>query len=576
MGSPAADGNASTARDSNMTVRYSTSSIKISSLANFEMKVFRDQLKALEPTVTQILAISGSPGLSLGVLHQGNIIHTAHFGRRDCSDPEPPNDDTVYRVASLTKVLTSSAVALLIDEGILSWDTPIREYLPTFGQRTDELGQKATVKDLLSNRTGLAVADLLWGQQYGEFLLPRSELVRTTTFLEAVKPFREKFFYTQWNYGLVTEVVEAVTGKTLGSYIKEKILDPMEMRRTTLGKTKGENIAVGHAIRNEGRPCKIGFPNMDDGVGLAGGYAGKSSVKDVLRMYQGILHAKKDQSQTGLDSSPGSPFKHTRTIFSPHIPVAASKIDDAAYCLGLYRTRLPGMLGTASINNMLLSPKALRPSGMSSPGVEIYHHTGNLPGFLASAFLIPSTETAVVVLTNSMALMDPTNLVGQLIVSVLIGEEPPNNFPELARTARSAMLGAYQKLAATLEKGKTAKPPRSPISGYEGHYWNAARNYCISIAARPRGLLMTVQGAPRTTYNLEPYDGDTFYWPTDREDEMCERGMPPRIYPWWHKVMFGMGDDGRISHLTWHHDPLAKPEVFQRSETPPQKLWARL
>ena len=76
------------------------------------------------------------------------------------------------------------------------------------------------------------------------------------------------------------------------------------------------------------------------------------------------------------------------------------------------------MLGTASSNNMLLSPKALRPTSMTSPGVKIYHHTGNLPGFLASAFPIPSTEAAVVVLTNSVAFMDPTDVVGQLIVSI--------------------------------------------------------------------------------------------------------------------------------------------------------------
>ncbi len=304
----------------------------------------------------------------------------------------------------------------------------------------------------------------------------------------------------------------------------------MKMRRTTLGETKGENIAAGHAIRGDGRFCNIGSPKMDDGVGLAGAYAGKSSVKDVLHMYQGVLHAKKDQSQTGLDSTPVPPFKHTRMIFSPHIPLATSEIDDAAYCLCLYRTRLPGILGAASINNTLSSPKALRSSGSISPGVEIYHHTGNLAAFLASAFLIPSTESDVVVLTRSMAFMDPTDLVGQLMISIQIGEKPPNNFPELARTARSTMLGVYKKLATALEKGKTAKPPRSPISRYVGNYWNAARNYCISIAARPSGLLMRVQGAPRTTYNLEPYDGDTFYWPTDSGEEICERAMPPRIY----------------------------------------------
>ena len=207
----------------------------------------------------QILAIIGSPGLSLGVLRQGNIAHTAHFGRRDCSDPVPPNDDTVYRVASLTKVLTSSTVALLVDKGILSWDTLIREYFPTFGQRSDELGQKATLKDLLANLIGLAVADFLWGQRYGEFLLPRSELVRTTIFLEAVKPFRKKFFYTRWNYGLVTEVVEAVTGKMLGSYIKEKTLDPMEMRRPRWEKQRAKKLQLAMPSARMVVPVRLGF-----------------------------------------------------------------------------------------------------------------------------------------------------------------------------------------------------------------------------------------------------------------------------------------------------------------------------
>ena len=78
-----------------------------------------EQLKALEPTFTELLAISCAPGLSLGVLHHGKIIHTAHFGRQNSVDPTPPNDDTIYRVVSLTKVLTSSAVALLVEKSIL-------------------------------------------------------------------------------------------------------------------------------------------------------------------------------------------------------------------------------------------------------------------------------------------------------------------------------------------------------------------------------------------------------------------------------------------------------------------------
>ena len=270
-----------------------------------------EELKALEPTFAELLAISCAPGLSLSILHHGEIVHTAHFRRRDFLDSIPQNDDTIYRIASLTKALTSSAVALLVEGGTLDWNTPIREYLPAFRRRTDEIGQKTTLRDLLSNRTGLLNADYMWAQQYGEFLMPRSELVRITTFFDPVRPFREKLFYSQWNYGLVTEVVEAVTDTSLGSYIKHNILDPLGMRRTTLGRLDAENVAAAHATQNNGTSRKINCPNMNDGVGLAGGFAGKSRVKDLLLLCQGLLKAKQDQAETKLNYTPNLPFTHT-------------------------------------------------------------------------------------------------------------------------------------------------------------------------------------------------------------------------------------------------------------------------
>ena len=146
----------------------------------------RARIQALSPTIVKILAASGSPALSLGVLHQDQILHTEHFGRRHASDPTPPDDNTLYHVASLTKALTAAAVASLVEDGTVSWDTPIRDYLPGFRRRKDELGMRCTLRDLLSNRTGLPVATALWGQQSGEFLLPRHEMIRMASYLEAV------------------------------------------------------------------------------------------------------------------------------------------------------------------------------------------------------------------------------------------------------------------------------------------------------------------------------------------------------------------------------------------------------
>lgn len=522
------------------------------------------KLELWEPIISEILAISGSPGLSLGVLHQGNVVHTAHFGLRDISEPLPPDDNTIYRIWSLTKPLTVGAVAALVEDGVLNWDTPIREYLPEFRQRKDEVGQKATLADLLSNRTGLAMTHNMWLQQYGEFALPKSEVVRMSCFIDIVRPFRKAFVYSNWNYGLVTEVIEKVTKKNFGLFIKERFLDPLAMQRSTIGIPDDENLAATHAVRNDGTPCKIPYFNYSDGTGLAGGGAGKSTITDLLLMYQSLISAYNHQVRTESTSTPGSPFKQMKKVFAPHVALGGSQIDRQGYCFGMYRTRLPGILGVASLNRLYLGSKGVPSSETNLPNVEIFHHTGNIPGGLGSAFLIPSVDSAVVVLTNSIGLTDPTDFVGQLIVSLLLGQEPNANYVHLSRVARQASVASYSLLSDTLIKHKTTKPPRHALSAYEGDYWNAAGNFVLSVSARAGGLVMTLQRKARVSYDLLPYDGDTFYWPVDREEELCRRAMFPAIYPSWHKVGFGTNLDGFVDHLRWGHDPMAKPEIFRK------------
>lgn len=123
----------------------------------------------------------------MGVLHGGNLLHTEHHGLRDYESPSSPNDRSIYRIASLSKVITVGVVASFVDEGILQWDTPIHTYLPEFGERKDEVGQKTTLIDLLSNRTGLALANAIWGQMNGVFLLPKEDIIRTSCFVPAVR-----------------------------------------------------------------------------------------------------------------------------------------------------------------------------------------------------------------------------------------------------------------------------------------------------------------------------------------------------------------------------------------------------
>ena len=533
-----------------------------------------DRMQSLRPAISELLEASGSPGLSLGVLHHGQIIQTAHFGRRNIDEPHAPNDDTIYHIASLTKLITAGVVASLVNDGVLDWDLPVRHYLPDF-QRADELGQNCTLIDLLSHRSGIARADALWGQQLSEFLIPKGEIVHTACHLAAIKPFRDSFFYSQWNYALVTEIVERVTSQSFGSYVQEKILNPLGMQRTSFMRQEGENTALPYAVDDHQTPHRIPSLNITDETGFAGAMAARSTIKDLLSLYRSLLFAFKHQSKHNTHSTEGSPFAHIRSIFSPYSEMGGHKIDDVAYCLGQYRTRLPNNLGVASVNNLILGPRRMPRIGSGSAGLEVYHHTGNIPGYFASAFLIPSTESAIVVLTNSLPSMDPTDFVGQLLMSHLLGEQPPQNLLELCKLGQARLRAGYKALAAQLEPRKDARPPLFRLAAYEGDYFNAAGNFLLTITQRGKGLLMTMQNMPLTQYQLFPYDGNTFYWPANHNAEV-KRCMWPIFSPGRHKVTFGATRKENVDHLIWQHDPFGTAEVFSKRSVSAQRQLGKL
>ncbi|KAF2463771.1 beta-lactamase/transpeptidase-like protein [Lindgomyces ingoldianus] len=541
------------------------------------MDNIKSQLQSLHPEISKILAISGSPALSLGVLHQGRIVHTAHFGRRNEDDLVVPTDKTIYWIGSLTKIITATAVARLVHEAKLDWDVPIREYLPVFRVRQDEIGLKATLRDLLSCRTGITPANSLWNLQYGETLIPKSETSFTATYLDAVKPFREGWVYSQWNYTLVSDVVEAA-GTPLCEYIEETLFHRLGMSQSSFAPPHESNpdVANAHGIRNDGTPSRIPNSNLTDaGAGPAAG--AKSSIRDLLTFLSALLSAHKHQKEKAVDATPGSPFAHIRPIFEPQIgfgPPGRSRINDAGYCMGLYRTRLPGYLSVASPNFTALGRKRLVQYGMQLRGMEVYHHAASIPGHFGAMYLVPSMESAVVVLTNSQPLVDPADFAAQLVLSVLLDEKPSVDFVKMADLGRSIAFEGYKQLAKAVEEGKTDKPPSKPLVAYEGDYFNAIHNFVLSVAATGDGLSMVVQ-RKKTGFVLLPYDGDTFYWPVDREDEVCNKAMWPFTYPDWHRVYFESNANGAVERLIWRHDPyLLNPEVF--TKTPKSAMDAKL
>lgn len=544
------------------------------------MAEIKRKLEALVPQIDRIVQIGGVPGLSLGVLHNGDILHTAHFGRRNANEAVPPNDDTQHTFASLTKLMTATAIAQLVHEGKLDWDRPIREYLPAFRVRRDKAGMKSTLRDLLSLRTGIAPANVYWGFQNNKLLLDPSDLTATATSIGTAKPFGQ-FVYSQWNYVLVAEIVKQVIGISIDEYIAQHILQPLGMTRSSFGAVHESetNVAHTHCTHDDGTTSQkpdAGAYILAAGLAAAGGLRG--SIRDYLFFAQALLSSYKVQTERDVDSTSDSIIPLARTLFTPHIgmgPPQRSGIEFVAYCLGLYRTRLPGFLSLASPNFYYILGKENLPAyGKKLAGLEIFHHSGTAMGNIGSLFLVPSSQSAVVAFANSQPLMDPTDFVAQLALSVLLDEAPRVNFVKAAELARSVTFQNYKKLERLIAQGKTDTPPRKPLSAYQGDYYNAIHNLVLRVTANDNGLHVTIQDE-YTGFALKPYDGDMFYFPVNREEEMCVKGMFGFMYEDWHLFRFKISANNEVESVSWRHDPyLASPEVF--TKTPSVQVYARL
>lgn len=541
-----------------------------------------ERLQSLASQIEELLTISDSSDLSLSVAHHDKIIHTAHFDWRGITAEHccASNDNTIYRVTSFSKPLTIDATACLVSESILDQSASICKYILEFEQRRDEANQKATLIDLLSNRADLASVNALWSQKNEVFLMSKNEIIRTACFLDLVKSFQSSFVYENWTYDLISEIIKRATTKSFDAFVKEKLLDSLNMHRTTFDMLENENITSPHVVRNNEIACTLSFFNYSNSTEMTDDDAEKSTINDLLLMYKFMIFAHNHQRKIGLKSTSKSLFTQLSTVFSPHITLNSFTTAKQAYCLELYKTRLSENVEIVSINSAFLGNNYRPSTDHSCSDLKVFHHGANLFKCLESSFLVPLSETVIVVLTNATSLSNLTDCVEQLILSIILDEESYNDFVNMFKVVRQVMLGSCLKLKAQLSEGKITKLSRHSLIAYENDYWNFAKNFVLLIDARHDSLLMTAQKCACVTYQLLLYDEDTFYWSANRKKKLCDESMSLFLSSDWHKINFRTNFTGTMKSLIWDHDSMTKAKVFHKrnkfNDWEYVKLWVRL
>jgi CubicO group peptidase (beta-lactamase class C family) len=189
------------------------------------------------------------PGAVLGIMRAGKLAHLEAVGYRDAATKEPLKADAIFSIASMTKAMTSTAIMLLVEEGRVLLGDPVSKYLPPLAElKVAEAGgglrapkQLPTIQDLLRHTSGLTYRDR--GTTPAHAAYPGSSVWAAESMAkdQAIAALAKAPLLfdpgSDWEYGFSTDVlgfvVEAVTGKSLGGFLLERLWGPLGMIDTS-------------------------------------------------------------------------------------------------------------------------------------------------------------------------------------------------------------------------------------------------------------------------------------------------------------------------------------------------------
>jgi CubicO group peptidase (beta-lactamase class C family) len=158
------------------------------------------------------------PGIGVAVVAKDKVILAKGYGYRDYGKKLPFTTRTVVPIASNTKLFTATAAGLLVEDGKLEWDKPVRDFVPSIQFYDDALSATVSIRDMLSHRTGITRHDTIWYKS--DF--SRKELFERLKYLEPTQPFRQTFLYNNMMYAAAGYVVELLSGRKWEDFLRAR------------------------------------------------------------------------------------------------------------------------------------------------------------------------------------------------------------------------------------------------------------------------------------------------------------------------------------------------------------------
>lgn len=438
--------------------------------------------RAVDAIVERALQFWHVPGVAVAIVRGDEVIYLRGHGVRSTEDNAPVTPDTLFPIASCTKSFTTTAMAMLVDEGKMDWDDPPRKYVPYFHLSDPLVDDAVTLRDLVTHRTGLRDHHMLWYRSPWT----QEEIIRRVGRLPLDKPFRTTFQYQSTMFTVAGFAVAKASATTWADFVQKRLLDPLDMkatRFTTKAIAEIADKAGPHRLDADKKPQPIELYPME--VPEPAGSI-QSNARDLSKWLRFHLNNK---------IVDGKPLVSARNLETTHTPQIVQRID---------------------ADDRLMFPETHQMSyGMGWViqdhfGHRLLQHAGAIDGFRCHFTLVPQARLGIVLLCNLHQSRMNIALSNRLLQMLL--DLPPRDWNALvAQAVRKDEADAMNKDKEDRQHRHQQTRPSRELAGYTGVYEHPA--YGTVRVALEEGRLMWQWNRFRAP--LTHYHYDTFVLPIE-------------------------------------------------------------
>jgi len=434
-------------------------------------------LTALNALVVDVMKKTGVPGMSVAVVSPDRVLFLKGFGLRQVDAADRVDPDTVFQLASLSKPLSTTVVAGLVGDGVVSWDQPIERSLPGFAMSDPWVTREITLRDMFCHRSGLPdhAGDLAEDIGYG-----RDAIMHRLRFIRPNTSFRTHYAYNNMGFSAAGFAAAEAAGKSWEDVCDQRLYRPLEMTSASSRHADfiaQKNRAFGHVRRGGGWVVGREQRNADAQAPAGGASASARDMATWVRM------------QLGGGALDGRDIIKSAALAETHFPlIATGPAHDPM--------RGPTFYGLGWDIDY------------GGPARQRWSHSGGFAlGAATCAYVMPAERFGIVVLTNSAPVGAPETICRSFLDLVLTGK--------IERDWLALFGGAFAQMAvptygrdADYAKPPAGASPSAPRSIYVGDYRNDLYGP-IGVIETTEGISLTLGPAP-TSYTLHHYSGDIF------------------------------------------------------------------